>query len=495
MINDSHPTPPMQPHREPMVHFPDHIQQLLVQPEASLSTAERLTLSTYATQLLAALVASVPRWLSARLEQSAPAQRIDATLLLVEIDGLPTLIDNQGLYALNYIFDLILYPALTRGGDPLMLGDGMLVLAFSGANHAAQATAATFEMQSALRDMTLLHVREQPRTPLLRMALASGSLTLVACQECRLGLALGGVFQRGEALVHAAWPGEICLDAAATAGAAHVAQLERSPSGSTRLIGLGWTPSPPRQTTLASIGDASIGDMLERISALSPFVSDDLFRWLASTPRELPAMQLQTGTVLATQLAGLDQLANQEGSIQPALLAEFVATTLGTLQKVIAEYGGRLVRLDRSSIGHRLLIVFTSSDTQAIVRAVQTALSLRGAVQRINRVLAETLGNHNQVQRGGLLKITSGIDSGQIITSTVGTIDISGRWEQITTGSAVVRASQFMEAGELGASEVLMGQAKHASLSERLIGRQRTLTLEGQSKPIEVWSVDIVRPC
>lgn len=494
MTNDLHLATPTQSYRELLAHFPAHIQDSLAQPEASLSNAERTTLSSYVSQLLAALVASVPHWLATRPAQSAPAQYVDATVLMVEIDGLPALFDQQGLYALNHIFDLIMYPALTRGGDPLMFGDGTLALAFSGANHAAQATAAAFEMQSALRNMTLLHVRERPHAPLLRVALASGPLTLVAFGEYRLNLALGGVFQRCEALVHSCWPGEICLDAAATAGAAHVAQLERHPSGSTRLIGLGWTPSPPRHTNLAPAGDASIGDMLNRISTLAPFVSDDTFHCLASNPRELPAMQLQIGTVLATQLTGLDQFADQEGAVHPALLAEVVATTLDTLQTVISEYGGRLIQLDRSSIGHRLLVLFASSDTQAAVRAVQTALALRGAVQRTNRTLAETLGDGNPAQQGAFFRITSGIDSGQTITSTIGTSDTSRRWEQITTGTAVVRASQLMEAGELGASEVLMSQAMHASLNERLIGRHRTMSLEGQNEPVDVWSIDIVRP-
>jgi class 3 adenylate cyclase/tetratricopeptide (TPR) repeat protein len=496
--------------REQLIRFlPLDAKDLLSSPNQP-SVHDLRRIQSHLKHLWNALSAMVPRWVIDSIDSSDSKQvrASQATLLFADVTGFTPLtaqleafgrIGNEYITsALNRFFAAVVPIALARNGDLLAFGGDAILVAFTGADNAAKAAVAAWEMQEAMESLDLRDIG-LPNPPHLQMkiGLARGPLVLVSVGKGnrRIALPLGTVLDTTDAMANATMPGQIRLDAHAAAGAIRIAHLLPQSDGSALLGGL--QDRPPLSSRPTSVIGESFDSLVAGISALANYLPQSVVASLIAAPQATPGYGEQRYVVnLFAHLAGLHVLADLVWSSEPHLVARAADLVLSQAIDTIEGHGGALARVDIYPEGHKLLALFGApvAHEQQAARAILAALALRDAMPQLNTEVAALFAEHRNDAASTLLtnhaalRLRGGINAGPVVAGLVGS---PLRWEYTVMGDAVNVSARLMSKAHPG--EVLTGSSVSNTTEELVDGEARSLLLKGKPEPVPVVSVQRLR--
>ncbi len=399
-----------------------------------------------------------------------------------------TLIVNRLLEVVNGI-------AVRYGGDLLKFAGDAALSFYQGAEHAARACCAAWEMQRAMRER-FAHVTTSLGEFPLRMSigLGSGDVFLASlgtpdnAEYAVMGPALAAM---GHA-EHLAQAGQIFIDqatrqlagtavTAAPTGEAGFFELRsvEPRSGAVEHPDLGLAPpdGPPH---------ATLRWLLTRLDALTPYLTPGLLHKLLPSPRESKVeSDHRWVTTLFTDLRGIDVLIEALGPEHVDLLTRIVNRHFLTVRDVVERYEGVLHKVGAGPSGPHLLITFGAPRSHADdpERAVRAALEMQERLTELNHEMEQevesALGEMPGLKRP-LLRQAIGITTGFVFAGSVGA---TRRWEYTVMGDLVNLAARLMVAAADG--EVLVAEETTRYLEGRFdLQPCPPLRVKGKREPV-----------
>jgi class 3 adenylate cyclase len=224
---------------------------------------------------------------------------------------------------------------------------------------------------------------------------------------------------------------------------------------------------------------AGIQAALEAVEKISRYVSSEVVNKLVAT--ESGAFEIESenrlAVVIFVHFSGFAELLEALGEAHLALVTTLLSRYYTTMQRIISINGGVLTRTDPYQLGSKILITFGApiaypDDPQ---RAVQTALEMKQALERLNQDIREELALYPEfaplLERYPFIYQRMGITQGEAYAGQVGW---KQRREYTVMGDDVNLAARLMARAKLEDNEIIINQ----SMYERVSGQFATVALE-----------------
>jgi class 3 adenylate cyclase/predicted ATPase len=227
---------------------------------------------------------------------------------------------------------------------------------------------------------------------------------------------------------------------------------------------------------------AQITYLVERLSLLLPYLSDELVDRLKDNPgapRIVP--EYRPVTVMFANYKGISALIDKLGESDPDIITQRLNDYFGHMAEIVTGYEGTLARMDQYAVGDRLVIFFGAPKAHEDdpVRAVYTARKMQQAVHDHFAALRSSVGVFRFEQR-------IGINTGYLFAGNAGAPAL--RQEYTLMGDDINTAARLMSYAPWGSIYISDKTAEHVRAHFQLSDRF-DLKVKGKQIVIPTYEV------
>jgi len=492
----------------------EHLQRYMPsgwreQVGSSLTPGALAKCASHLQALLAAVSTYLPMAVLAddREVQMGRGQFRYGTALFADASGFSTLTERfsqergregaeEVTFIVNRFLDAVGTIATQYGGDLLKFAGDAGLSFYEGADHAARACRAAWEMQQVLRERfssvetSLGHFALQMSVGLGSGLIFTASLgTLDNAEYAVMGPALA-TMGRAEQLAQA---GQIFADRTTCELASEsIAVVPGQVEGFFELCWAGpYSGAVERPCLHLSPPDDSphvaLRWLLARLDALVPYLPPGLLEKLVPSPEETGIeSDHRWVTTLFADMRGVNGLVEALGLERGDLLTEVANRYFLAMRRVVERYEGVLHKVGAGPTGPHLFITFGApkSHSDDPERAVCAGLEMQEVLAEVNREV-ETLIGHVRGLQYPIFQQAVGIGTGFVFAGAIGS---AGRREYTVMGDVVNLVYRLMSATAEG--EVLVADATARYLGERFELRPRlAMRVKGKHEPVSYVQV------
>lgn len=380
----------------------------------------------------------------------------------------------------NRFFSSVLKIIFANGGDVLKFGGDSLFVFFKGKRGAYRAAATALQMQKQMKGFRCIPTSCGTFSLALHVGISAGEFSALSLGDSAfkleltiLGQSIGATIRCNEA----ASPGEILLTEECYRALQGEIRTWEKVRGFYKLVDLKRGPKSdlrPLQTRF------EVKDEEEFLRSLLRYLPQGIYEKMkAESNRSFLESEHRRITILFLNLLYSDKLlhdvATKAGGASAVLNDHFKA-----VQKVVADCGGVITRIDPYSEGDKVLVLFGAPVAQEDdeERAILCALKVK---ERFESLAASS--PYSMEQR-------IGINTGNSFCGEVGSSD---RREYTVMGKDVNLAARLMSKARLG--EVLVGDQTFKAVSSKFRASQVTIKAKGIRDPVTAHRVeDLLRP-
>lgn len=470
------------------------------------------------------LTTYVPHCLVERVEQDpvpglVRGTFLDGTVLFADISGFTRMSARLGQQGpagaeeltdiVNHYFSEMLDILARSGGDLLKFaGDAMLAYfpAFrrEGETEVDWAIRAGLRMQRAMTAFQLIETSQGAFPLHMKVSLASGRFLAAQVgtdERMEFGvlgpavqavMAADGVAESGQVIVAPSTRPRVRSEFVARPHhddflAVEVDQPFELDDFELRTVGRRSVFLPAREVSALL---RQIGEELDRLASLAPYLAPELVdRLVAGGKQRRVESEYRATTILFSNFAGpenyfADVVHRGDGA---QILTTVLDHYFSQAQKIIADHGGVISRLDPYNWGSRLLVLFGAPVTHEDdpQRAVATALAIRDHLPDIDAIARSTLARHGVPVSADvpIFRQRAGITLG---TTFAGEAGSRNRREYTVMGDEVNMAARFVVASQPG--QILLSQRVQKRVGPGFLLRAHDpVRVKGKSEPVLVY--------
>jgi predicted ATPase/class 3 adenylate cyclase len=400
-----------------------------------------------------------------------------------------TLIVNRFLEAVNNI-------AIQYGGDLLKFAGDASISFYRGADHAARACRAAWEMQQTMQERFACVKTSLGEFP-LRMSIGLGSgqvfianLGTADNAECA---AIGPALANMGHAEHLAKAGQIFIDQATRDLAGET--ISATPSGDEGFFEL--CDSAPHASTVErpdpdltppeGSTQAKLRWLLARLDKLTAYLPPGLLGKLIPSPTRVGVeSDHRWVTTVFADLRGANDLVEALGPKQKQPLVEAINCYFLAMHTVVERYEGVLHKISIGPTGPHLFITFGApkSHPDDPERAVHAALEMQEALVMVNQDIEKLVGDAPGLPRP-IFRQAVGITTGFAFAGSIGS---ARRWEYTVMSDLVNLAARLMATADDG--EILVDDSAVRYLSHQFELHPRPpIQVKGKREPVSYAQV------
>jgi class 3 adenylate cyclase len=227
---------------------------------------------------------------------------------------------------------------------------------------------------------------------------------------------------------------------------------------------------------------------LRQIQALSPYLADELVEQIVARARQRQVeSENRPATVAFVNLTGLEPLLAAWGREGVRKVTGLLDDYFRAMQRIVAEFGGVVSRIDPYSRGSKMLILFGApiAHEDDPLRAVSAALAMGDELARLNDRWRRRLAGVRPagVEDGRFIEQRIGISQGPTFAGQAGS---ATRREYTVMGDDVNLAARLMAAGQPG--QILLSQRVYDAVVDHFTTTALPpIRVKGKSQPIAVY--------
>ncbi len=471
------------------------------------------------------LTTYVPRCLVERVEAcpspgQAQGRFLDGTVLFADISGFTSLAERLGQQGpagieeltaiVNRYFGEMLDVLARSGGDVLKFaGDAVLVyfpaLARERGTEADWAIRAGLRMQQAMASFQTVETSQGAFELRMKVGLASGRFLAaqVGTVQRMEFIVIGPAIQTVMVAEGLAESGQVVI--APTTSQRASPQTRRAPLRDGFATVDADQPSPLGDFEIAALGRRrgaflpareapalwlQIEQELARLEALAPYLAPELVaRLVAGGKRRRVESEYRATTVLFGHFVGPEHyfaaLQGREDGAQA--LATVLDLYFTRVQRIVADHGGIVSRIDPYRQGSKLLVLFGApvAHEDDPARALDAALAIRAELPAIDAMARSILARYGVETPADepVFRQRAGITQGRTFAGEAGT---RNRREYTVMGDEVNLAARLMAASEYG--QILLSRRVQECVGPRFLLRPLDpIRVKGKSKPIPIY--------